>query len=477
MSNSITSQFTPAFLGKDPTLSAFANDMLVEVVDISAVKEPDRQVRPVLKRATAAAKAMLEQWGQFIPLAVGDDGTIIAGYEFLIAARELGWQTIKVLRLSNLSREHARVLSIALARLPELSKWDEEILRLEFTDLLSVDLGFDLHDLVAFTIGEMDVVLEHVGDDGKLNPLDDIPEATVAGETVTRLDDIWLLGPHRIACGNSLEGETYHSLMGENITRMVLADCPYGIPIKGHASGLGKKKHDDFAMGVGERTFAEFVVFLKTWLMLSTDYLIDGGLCFGFMDRRHLEEFHIAGREAGLGLFDVAVWNKMSGAMGSFYRSQHELCVIFKKGKVPHLNNVELGKHGRYRTNVWDHRGLSSFGHGREEALNSHPTVKPVNLLAEAIKDCTKRGDIVLDPFLGSGSMIIAAQKTGRVGYGIELEPKYVEVSLRRWERMSGKEAIHEATGYTFAQLRCRRLRQAVVPASPDTTGADIPAQ
>jgi DNA modification methylase len=211
-------------------------------------------------------------------------------------------------------------------------------------------------------------------------------------------------------------------------------------------------------------------------IRLSSRHFVDGGLAYLFMDRRHLLELQMAAEKAGLSLLDLCIWNKLSGGLGGLYRSQFEPIYIFKHGKAPHINNVELGKHGRYRTNVWDHRGLSSFGKGRDAALADHPTQKPINLLAEAIKDCTRRGDIVLDPFAGSGSTLLAAERCGRVGYGIELEPKYVDVTVRRLEALTGKQAIHEATGLTFAQLRHRRVRQHVAPLEPNAAAANVGA-
>ena len=445
--------------GRKHLPSLLPNDMVVELVGTTTIKDPERNSFPPTKRAVSVAEAILEQLGQPFPLLVGDDGTIISGYEFLLAARKMEWKTIKVIRLSTLSREHARVLSIALARLPQLSKWDEGVLALEFKELLSMDLGFDLHDQTGFTIGDMDVILE--GAEGAQNPepLDALPDEPDEAGVVTRPGDLWQLSKHRIICGNSLDAEVYDRLLAEKLARIVLCDPPFNIFVENNVSGKGKNKHKNFAMASGEMSFEEFTNFLKRFLLLSVKHVMDGGLLYVFMDRRHLEELHIAGREAGLRLFDLAFWNKMSGSMGSFYRSQHEPCIIFKTGITAHLNNIELGKHGRYRTNVWNHRGFSSFGKERDEALKQHPTQKPVNLLGEALKDSTKRGEIALDPFLGVGSTIIAAEKTGRIGFGVELEPKYVDVGVKRWEKMTGKEAIHEATGLTFAQLRSRRFR------------------
>jgi hypothetical protein len=226
---------------------------------------------------------------------------------------------------------------------------------------------------------------------------------------------------------------------------------------------MGKTQHQDFAMGVGEMSFAEFTHFLRSMLILCISSLRAGGLLFVFMDRRHLEELFRAVREVDLRLVDLAIWNKLSGGMGGLYRGQHEPCVVAQAGLGPLVNNVQLGKFGRYRTNVWDFRGYSSFGKGRDEALAAHPTVKPWPMLAEIILDCTKRGDIILDPFLGSGSTILAAEKTSRRCFGIELEPKYVEVCIARWEKMTGKKAVHGATGLTIDELRKARAPNPVL--------------
>lgn len=433
-----------------------SNSMALEEVPITEIRLPDRVVKPPTKRGIATAKAILGQWGPVMPLLISDDGTLMAGFELHAAAHELELVTIKAVRVSSLTEADRRALTIALARLPELSKWDAGALQTEFKGLLSLDLEFDLHDLTGFTIGELDVVLKEVEDEDKPDPADDIPEPPPPGHVVSRLGDVFMVGKHRILCGTCLEAGPYQNLLREDMARMLFSDPPYGIRIRGNVS----RKHEDFAMGVGEQSRPEFTAFLETMIRLACRHLADGALAYLFMDRRHLLELQQAAEQAGLTLLDLCIWNKLSGGMGGLYRSQHEPIYVFKHGKASYINNVELGKHGRYRTNVWDHRGLSSFGKGRDSALADHPTVKPVNLLAEAIKDSTRRGDIVLDPFAGSGSTLVAAEGCGRVGYGIELEPKYVDVTVRRLEALTGKQAIHEASGLTFAQVRRRRLRQ-----------------
>jgi DNA modification methylase len=445
---------------------ALANDSVIETIALELVREAARIVRKISKRAVATTKAILTQWGQVCPIVIDENGTIVAGAEFLIAARELNWKTIKAVRLQALTDADRRVLTIALARIPELSTWDDEILADEISQLLKMELPYDALDTLGFNIPEIDVLFETAADDQQPDPLDDVPRTPTKAETVTRAGDIWLLGKHRIICGNALVAETYARLIGTERIRMLFSDSPYSIPIKGNVS----QKHEDFAMGVGEQSSEEFTVFLKTMIVLAIEYLADGGLAYLFMDRRHLFELQLAARDAGLSILDLCIWDKTTGGLGGLYRSQHEPIFVFKHGKAPHTNNVALGKYGRNRTNVWSVRGFASFGKGRDEALSLHPTVKPVNLLAEAIKDCTKRGEIVLDPFLGSGSVVLAAEKTGRVGYGIELEPRYVDAGIFRFQKMTGKSVTLEATGQTFDEVRSERLT-ARENTSPDNSG------
>lgn len=432
---------------------ALANDLVIETIPVEMVREGAR-VRKISERAVATTKAIVDPRGQICPIVIDGTGTIIAGIEVLMAARELGWQTIKAVRLQALTDADRRVLTIALARIPELSTWDDGILADEISQLLSMELPYDALDTMGFNIPEIDVLFETAAGDQKPDLLDEVPKTPANAETVTRAGDIWLLGKHRIICGNALVAECYARLIGAQKVRMLFSDSPYGIRIKGNVS----QKHEDFAMGVGEQSSEEFTIFLRTMIELSLHYVVDGGLAYLFMDRRHGLELQLAARDAGLSILDLCIWDKTTGGLGGLYRSQHEPIFVFKHGTAPHTNNVALGKYGRNRTNVWSVRGFASFGKGRDEALSLHPTVKPVNLLAEAIKDCTKRGEIVLDPFLGSGSVVLAAEKTGRVGYGIELEPRYVDVGIFRFKKMTGKSAILEATGQTFDEVRCERL-------------------
>ena len=265
------------------------------------------------------------------------------------------------------------------------------------------------------------------------------------------------IGAHRLYCGDALTAETYEALLGENRADLVFSDPPYNVPIAGHVSGLGKARHREFAMASGEMSKDEFTIFLKTALNLMARFSRDGSIHFICMDFRHMAELLEAGSEAYAELKNLCIWDKQSGGMGSLYRSQHELVFVFKSGKVPHVNNVQLGRYGRYRTNIWSYPGLNGFGRRRGESLAAHPTVKPVSLVADAIRDCSKRGDLVLDPFAGSGTTTLAAERTGRRAAAVELDPAYVDLAIQRWERLTGDTALLDGDGRPFSAIAAER--------------------
>lgn len=227
---------------------------------------------------------------------------------------------------------------------------------------------------------------------------------------------------------------------------MVFTDPPYNVPIQGHVGGSGAIKHREFAMASGEMTGAEFTSFLHTALLTLVAHSADGSIHFICMDWRHMQEMLAAGAQTSE-LKNLIVWAKDNGGMGTFYRSRHELIFAFKNGTGPHINSFELGQHGRYRTNVWEYRAVNTRKAGRMEELELHPTVKPVQLIADAIKDVSNRGAVVMDLFGGSGSTLIAAHKTGRRGYLCELDPIYCDRIIRRWEIYAKDEAERIACG------------------------------
>ncbi len=346
----------------------------------------------------------------------------------------LNFTTIPTLKLSHLSEAEKRAYVLADNQLAELAGWDRNLLAVEFQEL--IDLGFDL-ELTGFESAAVDLILEDISD----GPAGEDEVPLPKGPAVTRPGDIWQLDKHRLICGDARDPATYGILLPAKSADMVFADPPYNVPIDGHAGGLGRVHHADFAMACGEMDEAEFRQFLKTCLGNAANVSKAGAVHFVCMDWRHLFELIGAGREVYGALLNLCVWNKNNGGMGSFYRSKHELVCVFRVGHVSHVNNVQLGATGRYRTNVWDYDGVNTFRGGRAEELTMHPTVKPVALVADAIKDASKRGQLILDPFAGSGSTVIAAEQTGRVAAAIELNPIYADVVVRRWQNITGREA------------------------------------
>jgi DNA modification methylase len=283
------------------------------------------------------------------------------------------------------------------------------------------------------------------------------------GPAVTQPGDVWVLGKHRLICGDARDPAVYAALMGADRARAVFTDPPYNVKIDGHVCGSGAVKHREFAMASGEMDAGTFTAFLEASLCAMAAVSLDGAIHFTCMDWRHMAELQAAGDKVYSGLKNLVVWAKTNGGMGTFYRSRHELIYVWKVGTAPHTNTFGLGEHGRYRTNVWDYPGVNSFG-GNQKDLALHPTVKPVALVADAIKDVSRRGEIVLDGFGGSGTTLIAAERTGRVARLVELDPIYCDVICRRYAALTGVEPVLEATGETFAAAAETRAMEAKVP-------------
>ncbi len=354
-----------------------------------------------------------------------------------------------VVSIAGMSEVDRRAYVIADNRLAELAGWDDELLRIELGGILELEADFDL-ELTGFAGGELDALLASA---------DQAPGAEIAVPEVDRTQvvsatgDLWNLGRHRLICGDARETPVFERLLAGERAQMVITDPPYNVPVNGHVCGLGKVRHAEFAMASGEMSEAEFERFLKEVLGNLAAHSIDGSIHFVCMDWRHIRELLGAGLSVYDELKNLIVWNKDNGGMGAFYRSKHELVFAFKKGTAPHINNFELGQHGRYRTNVWDYAGINSLKAGRAEELAMHPTVKPVQMIADAILDCSKRGGIVLDAFSGSGTTIMAAEQTKRKACAVEIDPAYVDVAIRRWEAATGQQATLADSGATFAEV------------------------
>lgn len=404
------------------------------------------------------AKA-LKKFGA-LPLITDAEGNLISSNILLEAAQMAGFTEVPIIKANHLTKAEAKALMLAQVRLVERGEWDERLLGEVLRELTLEGLDLDL-TITGFDPPEIDLLILAL-ENGEEEP-HVANERSAAGPRVSRLGDLWILGPHRLHCADALDAGSYRTLLGSELAQIVFSDVPYNISIEDNVSGKGEVTHPNFAMASGEMSEDEFIEFLTTALTLMVANSVDGSLHYIAMDWRHMHEIQLAGRKSYDSLQNVCVWCKDKGGMGSLYRSQHELFFVFKKGKKPHRNNVQLGRFGRNRTNVWKYPGVNTFGSGSDEGnlLRLHPTVKPVALIADALLDASVRGDIVLDPFMGSGSTIIAAEKVGRQARGIEIDPGYVDVAVRRWERWTGQEARLEGDGRTFAQVAAARLQGA----------------
>ncbi len=412
-------------------------------------------LRPYAGNARTHSKKQIKQiaasigrFGFTNPVLVSDDGEIIAGHGRVEAAKLLGWEKVPTIALSHLSAAERRAYVLVDNKYALNAGWDKDILAIELQAL--VDLEFDM-ELTGFSLAEIDFVLDEADESdpkGADKPEDAVPE--VKGEPVTKFGDVWLLGRHKLLCGDAQVAENFTSLMGAEKADLVFTDPPYNVRITGNVCGLGSVKHREFAFASGEMSEVQFTQFLATTLGNASAYMRDGAIAFVCMDWRHMGELLAAGRTTFTELKNVVVWNKTNGGMGAFYRSKHELIFVFKQGTAEHTNSFGLGETGRYRTNVWDYAGISSIGANRSEELAMHPTVKPVALIADAVRDCSRRGEIVLDCFGGSGSTLIAAEKTGRCTRMIEYDEHYCDTIVRRWEHFTGKRAVLQETGETF---------------------------
>lgn len=407
----------------------------------------------------------IKRFGFANPILVTGDFEVVAGHGRLEAAKSLGLAQVPVVALSSLSEADKKALIIADNRIAELAGWDRDILAIEYQGLH--DLQFDDLEITGFSLGEIDTILDEASEKNPVEPGPEDHIPLVVAAPVSRTGDLWVLGPHRLLCGDARRGTDYARLLDGETADLVLTDPPFNVRVDGHVSGLGKVRHEEFAMASGEMSEGEFTAFLSTFLGHAKAYSRDGAILFVFMDWRHLFELTCAGREQGLTNKNLIVWAKDNAGMGSFYRSRHELVFVFKTGEAAHTNTFELGQHGRYRTNVWEYAGVNTFRTGRLDELAMHPTVKPVAMLADAIRDVTKRGALVLDPFAGSGSTLIAADKTGRHARCIEYEPRYCDVIVRRWQAYSGQAALFEGTDLTFEDFEEARASSGRAAAPP----------
>lgn len=431
------------------TPSEQAGSLVIEYVQANKLQPNPRNARKHSEEQLIRLQAVIRNFGFSNPVLIDECDVVIAGHGRLLAATMLGMTEVPCIRLRHLNAAQKQALAIADNKLGELSSWDAQLLSQHLTELS--DLDFEV-ELTGFSTAEIDVLLEPDSADDQPDPDDAVPPIDPSAPAVTRLGDKWLLGKHRLLCADALLAESYEALLGEEKADLVFSDPPYGCAINGHVSGLGKVKHREFCMG-GKMSSPDFTLFLTSALSNMARFTVDGSIHFLCIDWRRLPEILEAGSATYTELKNVCVWDKGSGSMGSLYRSQHELVLVFKNGTAPHVNNVQLGRFGRSRTNIWRHPGLNSFGPNRDEQLAMHPTCKPAQLIADAIRDCSKRGSLVLDAFGGVATTLIAAERTGRRAAVMELDPLYVDTAIRRWLKIKGTTATLASNGRSFAEV------------------------
>jgi DNA modification methylase len=418
-----------------------------EMIDLAALHPQAKNTRVHSKKQLRQLAASIKEFGFTAPVLIDGENAILAGHGRVDAAKLAGLDKVPCIRLDHLSPSQKRAYALADNKIALNATWDEQLLAEELKSLSEIDISFDL-DITGFSVAEFDSLIEDLTAEEPNDPNDD-RLAPNDLDPRCRPGDLWRLGPHRLLCGNALDSAAIAVLMANEEARMVFTDPPYNVPIDGHVGGSGAIKHREFAMACGEMTAAEFTEFLEAAFRNLVAFSVDGSIHFVCMDWRHMANILDAGRTTFTELKNLIVWGKDNGGLGTFYRSRHELIFAFKRGTASHLNTFELGQHGRNRTNLWEYKGVNTFRAGRMDELALHPTVKPVQMIADAIKDVSARGDIVLDLFGGSGSTLIAAHKTGRRGYLCEIDPVYCDRIIKRWETYACDEAelISPATG------------------------------
>lgn len=423
----------------------------VELTSTSDLKASPHNVRTHSKKQVQQIANSILRFGWTSPILADDKGSIIAGHGRHLAAVALGLKTVPVMRASHLTEAEKRALALADNKIADNAGWDRGKLTAELGQLVDLlpEIKLDL-SITGFQPAEIDALVADF-EDLNSDPADQ-PLPVCQGATVSRVGDLWRLAGHRLFCGDACAEADVATLMGGEKAAMLFADPPYNVSIK-KTVGRGSINHREFLQGSGELTIAEFTSFLERSMRLSAQHSRAGSIHFFCMDWRHIAETITVGKGVYGELKNLIVWVKTNAGQGSFYRSQHELICAFKNGEAPHLNNIEQGKHGRARSNVWTYAGVNTFRKERLQDLSVHPTVKPLALVTDAIKDCTRRGDIILDPFIGSGTTILAAEKTGRCAFGMEIDPIYVDTAIRRWQDFTKRDAILASTGQTFDEL------------------------
>ena len=429
-----------------------SHSLASELIAVEDLAPSPRNARRHSKRQIEQLKASIEEYGFINPIIVDEKNRVLAGHARLEAVKATGMPLVPIIRITHLTETQKRGYRLADNKLAEGATWDFEIVAEELEALSAPGIDINIES-IGFEKAEIDILIgKHVTPKINEDEADFQPAIEPDRPIVARPGDLWYLDQHRLLCGDARKIDHYQHLLSGKFADMVITDPPYNVKVDGFVCGLGSFSHDEFVMGSGEMVTSEFRHFLSTTTSNLVQATREGSIHFIFIDWRHIDDLLAAGRPVYSELKAICVWNKSNGGMGSLYRSKHEFVAVFKNGTAPHINNIELGKHGRNRTTVWDCPGVNSFGEERDN-LAIHPTVKPVKLIEDAILDCSDRNDRVLDAFCGSGTTLIAAERVGRIGFGLEYDPKYVDAALRRFRAITGIEPVRSSDGATFKSL------------------------
>ena len=422
---------------------------------LDQVRANAKNTRTHSKKQIRQIAASIRDLGFAAPILVDENNVLIAGHGRLEAARLLEIASIPAIVIDGLNETKKRALMLADNRIAQSAGWDRERLAIELGALSELLIEDQLEiSVTGFEPAEIDALYADF-EESSSDPADDIPISSGIGPAVTKPGDLWQLGNHRLLCGDARHLDDLTRLLGGDRARMAFLDPPYNVSVRS-VVGRGVRKHREFAMASGEMSKGEFITFLNEALGAATKVSTDGAVHFVCIDWRHVEDLIVAGHGVYGAMLNLIAWVKTNAGQGSFYRSQHELIGVFRAGTAAHLNTIELGRHGRNRSNVWTYAGVNTFRSGRKADLEAHPTIKPVAMIADAIKDCTSRNDIVLDSFCGSGATLLAAERVGRRGYGLEIDPLYVDLAIQRWESFTGRDAINSVSGLTFEEVARR---------------------
>jgi DNA modification methylase len=425
----------------------------IALISVRKLRPNKRNSRTHSKKQIGQIANSIQRFGWTYPILVDENDLVLAGHGRLEAAKLLDLREVPIIVLTGLSDIEKRALALADNKVAANAGWDRPALAAELGELAVLLPECDLNiEITGFEAAEIDTLM---GDliDNEQDPANEVPPP--AGQTVSRIGDLWVLGPHRLLCGDARRSGDVRKLMAGKSAAMVFTDPPYNVRVSS-IQGRGKIQHREFVAASGEMSPEDFIRFLADCLSLAAKHSAPGSIHFVCMDWRHIGEMLAAGDQVYAELKNLVVWAKTNAGQGTFYRSQHELIFVFKNGQSPHINNFELGQHGRSRSNVWTYAGVNTFRAGRLDDLSIHPTVKPVALVADAIRDCSRRGDIVLDLFMGSGTTIMAAERVGRRGYGLELDPLYIDAAVRRWQAYTKRDAILAGTDTAFDEATRR---------------------